>query len=466
MAHNKLYRSFIILQEDERGTDSAANSLAGYAKVEAKGDKCKVSFYAQNLNKENTYKMVLICSKKDCRQLIDLGRLDINESGKGETCKEYYINDIAGLGISYESISGAGICLMDNENMIFLLHGFMNGEETSENWKDYKVVKDTGISNPEPSDRKIEEVKVEKEAKITAKSSISETKISEQKQQEKPRNTEKAKEEVKEKTIEKQAVLETNPEVKDAERKSKKYKDKCGAEKEIKKIYDKLEETELNVNINIPNLKEDVVIYGFITRKDENNDCYIEKFKLDAQCSKKKELLISEMKKSRRIEENTQLDRIDFDKYEESIKNSGNDSFEIKGAEGKYFESIAQGFSKFNGSISEIEHCKWYKVDVDSMDSLCDKTNYDKYTLAYYPMQNYYPYISRENHFLLGYKCSSEGELQYIVYGIPGSRKIEDQPYGGKTGFVTWSDDGTRSGNGYWLMFYDYKKCSIVVPVE
>ena len=50
MASNKLYRSFIILQEDERGHSiSNDKPLSGYAKIEAKGEKCKIAFYAQNL---------------------------------------------------------------------------------------------------------------------------------------------------------------------------------------------------------------------------------------------------------------------------------------------------------------------------------------------------------------------------------------------------------------------------------
>lgn len=53
MAHNKLYRNFIILQEDEKThAASGEKALSGYAKIEAKGDKCKISFYAQNLKKE------------------------------------------------------------------------------------------------------------------------------------------------------------------------------------------------------------------------------------------------------------------------------------------------------------------------------------------------------------------------------------------------------------------------------
>ena len=52
-SNNRLYRNFVILQEDERGySNSSDKTLSGYSKIEAKGDKCKISFYAQNLKKE------------------------------------------------------------------------------------------------------------------------------------------------------------------------------------------------------------------------------------------------------------------------------------------------------------------------------------------------------------------------------------------------------------------------------
>ena len=142
MAHNKLYRNFIILQEDERGySHSNDKALSGYAKVEAKGDKCKVSFYAQNLRQEDNYSMVLICCKRDLKQLIDLGPLAINGVGKGDTSKEYYVNNIAGLGMSYEKISGAAICKVKDNETEFIMHGFMNGEDSTDNWRKFKVVK-------------------------------------------------------------------------------------------------------------------------------------------------------------------------------------------------------------------------------------------------------------------------------------------------------------------------------------
>ena len=85
-SNNRLYRNFVILQEDERGyANSEDKTLSGYSKIEAKGDKCKISFYAQNLRKdEDKYNMMLICDKKDNKQIVDLGKLDVSIAGKAD----------------------------------------------------------------------------------------------------------------------------------------------------------------------------------------------------------------------------------------------------------------------------------------------------------------------------------------------------------------------------------------------
>ena len=73
-SNNKLYRNFVILQEDERGySNSSDKTLSGYSKIEAKGEKCKISFYAQNLKKDNdSYYMVTICFISFLPQIITI----------------------------------------------------------------------------------------------------------------------------------------------------------------------------------------------------------------------------------------------------------------------------------------------------------------------------------------------------------------------------------------------------------
>ncbi|WP_458339806.1 DUF7922 domain-containing protein, partial [Clostridium perfringens] len=123
-------------------SSSNDKTLSGYSKIEAKGDRCKISFYAQNLrNDGDDYCIMAICNKKDTKKIVDLGKITISDGGKAEITKEYSVDDIAGLGLSYDKISGAAIAKMKNEMPIIIMCGFINGEQPGDNWKNYKMVK-------------------------------------------------------------------------------------------------------------------------------------------------------------------------------------------------------------------------------------------------------------------------------------------------------------------------------------
>lgn len=386
MAHNKLYRNFIILQEDEKiHAASGEKALSGYAKIEAKGDKCKISFYAQNLKKENGYSVVLICYKKDMKQIVDLGSLEISNIGKGEAIKEYYVNNIAGLDFSYEKISGAAICKYVGGELTYLMYGFMNGENVGDSWKKCKVLKCSD---------KPEELKEVKPVKSK---------------------------EVKE-------VKEEKPEHKD-HHEEKKHKDN----KEEKCDVCKEEKDNKKVDNCHQNYTDNMGCMGACKKRDE----------LESEGSK-------------------------FDEYEAQIvedKELDPYDFEMRGSLGEFFENIVKDFDEVKNKFKEIKYCKWYKIKVDNLDDMCNISNYNKYTIAYYPMLNYYPYIKKYGYFMLGYKCDERGNLKYIVYGVPGNKDIDEQPYSGKTGFVTWMS-GDKDQEGCWLMFYDYKSSTVVVPMK
>lgn len=641
MAHNKLYRNFIILQEDERGySQSNDKALSGYAKVEAKGDKCKISFYAQNLRQEDNYSMVLICCKKDLKQLIDIGPLAINEVGKGDTSKEYYVNNIASLGISYEKISGAAICRVKDNETEFVMHGFMNGEESADNWRKFKIIKadsrkyvdkttlqtkekenltvstlnktitqsgtkeDELVKAPKLQDesveRKKDDIDLQPKANIESKvedkqnripedhQNITETidnldeernKNKESKKCEKDYKHDKCDKHDKEDKYDKcdkhdKCDKEDKYDKHDKYDKYDKYdkwdKDekynKCDKydkhdkydyfEKEediddvIGKIANKLDTYDGVIDLKVSHhMYEEVIVYGFIKDKKNHNSKW-KKFKLEKKCRNENQDIDNVQVSSRRIEENFKLDKlndvdtsdrmdiIDFDEYENNIQqgnlggatgandtstmnttgtgesmeqgnsntgmgqintgtmwqpwsgnsvsqtgtgamnqtgsntgtdqtssntgmnqmntgtmeqpetsgetggmgqldlnmgdtsnennnnqNTSNQGFTISGDIGKYFEKLAQDFKPFIGKLNDINFCKWYKIIVNGIEDLSNDTNYNKYTLAYYPMLNYYPYISKKGHFLLGYKCNKDGEMQYIIYAIPGSKE-------------------------------------------
>ena len=389
-SNNRLYRNFVILQEDERGyANSEDKTLSGYSKIEAKGDKCKISFYAQNLKKDNDkYYMGLICSKKDIKQIVNLGPLEVTDKGKGEVTKEFNVSNIAGLNLDFDKISGAAIVKMNNDSPIFVMCGFLNGQQPTDNWKGYTIVKTRDVRS--------------------TKSNI---------------------------------IKDSKKEIKKNDSKKRKVKEESLSENEAKEEEKPIIENPIRDEVEV---------------------------KIEPEETKKE---FAESEESEIIEENEPKENLrgKFEDYEDEIE--ANKEFDpingkIRGSIGEYFESIVDGFERDTDSIDELKYTKWYKVTVNDLREMCNMNNYNKYTLAYYPMLNYYPYIKKYGFFMIGYKCDSKGNLKHIIYGVPGKKDKDEQPYDGRTGFVTWVSIKNNANNGCWLMFYDFKNSTVVVPMK
>jgi len=352
-------RYFIILQEDEKGYSLDADKIpSGYAKLEMKNNKCKISYYLQNLRKEKQpYYMVLICGKKDVNKIIKLGKLNIDDYGRVDISNEYDMENIADTGISAEKIIGAAIVKFLDTNVVSIMSGFSTTDKPNE-WRSYKLA-DFNNENKETGTENL-----------------------------------------------------TNE------------FDKYEQNIELIKIKSDEVDTKQRVNVETPDKSEQEI--------DANKDR-----------DKKQDKEYKEAKKD--IE----------DKWEYT-----------KDAMGDFFKAVAQGFEEMPDFSKEIKWCKWHKVHVNNLESMYDFSDYNKYTIAYYPMICYYPYIKNHKSFMLGYKCDSDGMMKYIVYGIPGTKAKAHQPYGGKTGFVTWISNNEDDEMGHWLMFYDFKKSTIVVPLK
>ncbi|MGL5767881.1 MAG: hypothetical protein ACRCX8_19775 [Sarcina sp.] len=362
MAHSKLYRSFIILQEDERGHSiSKDKPLSGYAKIEVKGDSCKIAFYAQNLKTDyGNCHMMLICNKKDAKVLIELGSMNITEQGKVESSHEYDSKDIGKTGFDYDKVVGAAIYKQIGGQMVYLMCGFLNGEQPSNNWKEYS------------------KVQCSKDAKLEKKSYV-----------------------------------------KDDDKSKKKCDDDKGQDKD--KQSSKTEE-----------------------KKDDKSN--VKAPEKDCGCKEREE----------------------FDKYEENIelvRSNKDKEPDFKGAMGEFFSNIVVGLEEVNVT-DEIKNVKWYKVPVSCFEEMCNICNYNKYTTLYYPMLNYYPYIIKNGCFTIGLKCNEKGKIKYLIYGIKGTKEKVDQPYSGKTGFVTFVEGENSNEQGCWLMFYDFRNSMVVVPMK
>lgn len=436
MAHSKLYRSFIILQEDERGHSTSNDKpLSGYAKVESKGDKCKIAFYAQNLKADYGHcQMVLVCNKKDGKYNVNLGPVNISPQGKAEMNVEYDANNIGDFGVSYDKIVGASLCKEISGKMVFLMCGFLNGEQPKDNWKNYKMMA------AKKDDKK--SVNTNKEAN---KQSQANTEAKKQEHKENNKGT---------MANSNQAGIENNMANNNQENMSNK---------------NNINQENISNNNNNNNNNNENMTNNSWANNNNNNDNWNNNYEHHHEHKKHHDDDHHEHHEHHSCCQGRDDYESKFDDYEREIDETNRydeDDFELRGAMGEFFGSVVDELELTRGFTKEIKNCKWYKVKVDDFDDMCNSSHYNKYTVAYYPMINYYPYIVKHGHFMLGLKCDNSGVVKYVVYGVPGTKDKKDQPYGGKTGFVTWCPDNKDGNKGHWLMFYDFQNSMVVVPMK
>ncbi|EPY2278687.1 hypothetical protein ACXAT3_003462 [Clostridium sporogenes] len=240
-------------------------------------------------------------------------------------------------------------------------------------------------------------------------------------------------------------------------------------EKVNKTIFDKYEETIEEIKIkdsNNTNKDGDNKVKSVQEHKEKNLHSENREKGKDIKESNEKDLDSEDREKGKDIKESDEKDlekaKKPIEKNEDKKRNKQNTPI---GLEGKYFRSLVEDLDSVDNITDEIKNCIWYKIDAKDEDDMRNTCNYDKFMVLYNPMLGYYSYIKKHGHYILGYKCDSSGNMKYLVYGIPGDKTREDQPFKGKSGFVTWIEN-KENNLGYWLMFYDYKTNNILIPVK
>ncbi|WP_443661569.1 DUF7922 domain-containing protein [Clostridium sp.] len=419
-------RYFIILQEDEKGYSLETDKIpSGYAKLEMKNSKCKISYYVQNLRKEKQpYYMILICGRKDVNKIIKVGKLNIDDHGRVDIFHEYDMDNIADTGINAEKIIGAAIVKFLDNNVISIMSGFSTTEKPNE-WKSYKLA---------DSNKESKENKETKETKETRTDNV------------------KNEFDEYEQSIE---MIKVKSDIAD-----KKVDDVVAPKVDIEQ---RIESNDVLPLEDQKNVAEEIDINQRVNSCDIEIPMEEEKEEKVEESNPESEFEdIIRDKDKKHCEQDNKKKEYGCNKKE---NNSYKDEYP-KGAMGNFFKSVAEDFVKVPDFTNEIKWCTWYKVPVHNLENMYDLSDYNKYAIAYYPMICYYPYIRNCKSFMLGYKCDSKGNMKYIVYGIPGSRNKAHQPYGGKTGFVTWIADKENDEMGHWLMFYDFKNSTVVVPIK
>ncbi|GAA0744009.1 hypothetical protein [Clostridium oceanicum] len=437
MAQKKAYsRYFIILQEDEKGYSLGVDkSASGYVKMEIKNGKCKISYYVQNIKKESApYYMVLICDKKDTSKIIKVGEMNIDEYGRADICYEYGEDNIANSNISADKVSGAAIVKFIDSNIISVMSGFSTTD--TPRWKNFNMIEPSKVRNEEKEEKSKSHKKVDKKTKTEQK-------------------------------IEDKSIFdkyEDNIEkIKDTEVKEENNKD------EITTVKEKNIEENIDKEVNDKNIKEN----KNPIKKDLSDNRNIEDH--EKECESKED--IDDSKEDTTTVKNNESDVDSFKNNDENKHIFIDNTIDVKsedyrdkedyprGVVGNFFNSLVKDFKNIENFNEEIKRCKWYNIPIENKDDMKDTCNYDKYMVVYHPMISYYPYIEKHKHYVMGYKCDKEGEMKYLVYGIPGKKAKKDQPFEGKSGFVTWISKENEE-DGYWLMFYDYKTSKVIIPTN
>jgi hypothetical protein len=456
LALKKSYsRYFIILQEDEKGYSFSSDKVAsGYAKLEMKNDKCKVSYYVQNLKREMApYYMILVCNKKEVKKIIKIGEMNIDDYGRADVFYEYPIDNVAGSGISMDKVSGAAIVKLLNNNVISVMSGFASTEIPE--WKSFVMVED-----------KNRDKIAEKDETLNSKNIFDkyEENIEELKKKESSSKEEETLESKDETKIDNLHVVEKQ------EVREKNYNfNKCNIE-----ISDETDKR----NENVEDKSEEYVE----NKREEYKDIefkVIEEIKQEVKeeaREKPKGEVKEEIKEEVCNQKCSYINTEEYDKLQAEVKIevklSDEDEFGDypRGDTGKFFKSLTNEFEEISDLCTSIKRCKWYKVPINNIQEMYNSYDYNKYAMIYYPMASYYSYIKSFGHYLIGYKCDKKGKVKYLVYGIPGMKDKAYQPLEGKSGFVTWIPVENNSkeidGFGYWLMFYDFKTSTIVIPVK
>lgn len=414
-------RYFIILQEDEKGYSMSNSKFpTGYAKLEMKNQKCKLSFYIQNLKKDKEpYHTVLICSKKEQKNTVVLGLINIDEYGRSEVSYEYDLNKIGNTEMSMQDIKGAAVVKFNEYNMNCILNGFVS-KQRCEDWKTYTIIgKD---SRSEAIEEKIDVAKEDN----------------------------KKLEEVEQEEQDEQLVEEK-------------------VENEENNIFDKYEE-------KIENVKEETINMDSRDVRNEEEKIEeiqkIEQIKMKEEVTEEKKVSIEKEEVVNERDDEVENNTIKEVNIKEEFRNKckKNTDYPV-GALGEFFKSLVDEFSEINDIDKNIKRCKWFKIPIKCFEDMDSIDNYNQYTIIYYPMVCYYPYVKKYGHYVIGYKCDKYGKIKYLIYGIPGTKSKYDQPYGGRSGFVTWipkkeEDEWKKDCMGYWIMFYDFRKSTIVIPVR
>lgn len=111
MASNNEYkRYFIILQEDDKGYEmSTGKTPTGYVKIEVKNGRVRLNAFIQNVKLEDQieYRLILVAAGK--KLAVDIGKIIIDNSGRGELSYELESDNVLKSGMNIGDFTVAAV---------------------------------------------------------------------------------------------------------------------------------------------------------------------------------------------------------------------------------------------------------------------------------------------------------------------------------------------------------------------
>lgn len=437
MAAKKSYnRFFIIFQEEDKGYGTGPDRPpTGYVKVETKSDKSKITVYVQNVkpfeNGECLYKCFLISHQDEKDSVAYLGIMDIDELGRGESSWESSAENAFDTKTSIDKFNAAAI-VAEREGMgviVAPLAGYMSKEKFE--WRSKIPLQKHNEVKETVQEVKEEKITCEEPYEEAAKFEEYEKQISEMVSSKDGLRPAKG---VKEPVSEEIDVSEDRSET-----------------KEIKIPEDESETDNRDINNTDDSKNEDYEEYVDNDFEEEDDEIRNKHKHDNKYCEHKCE--------------EYKYDKKDYKNYDDDYNEyMGYSKYDCRNMMKKLLEDILEEYEEVD-MHKELKDCRMWKVDMNKYRKDKNKIyKYPCYDLIFYPMLNnpycnYYHYIRRHGHYLFGIEYDRKRQagraLRRLVFGIPGSNNIFDQPFQGLTGFTTWIPSSSKSTEGYWIMMYD-----------
>ena len=506
-------RKFIILNK------KSDQNAKGHAKLEVRSGRGKISLNLEGLDtqldEDDIYKGYLISNEKSNFKSVDIGIVDLTKDGRGTLDWEFNSNSVGGTGIDIGNFNIVLIKLETNHRnkLEVPLGGYIHTDdrtiqivmnklekelkkvkvkevnieekeilesETTEDIEELQEIEEENIEEDIKLEEDLEQdsEEIEKLEEIEDIHEIEEVEVETEaiEEEEEEKTEESIQEEDFEDTLIQEEIEVINADTSGYVEDEEEYKSvrpmfKKGEHGFIQDLQEYLIDKEIISAEDLEEESEDAHVEEDIEYGLEDNDMEYDieddsEYYIEDNYIKGEEDLLYDIRSAQCASTFMNDQNYLYNKYT-------NDSFANYSQQiANYTLNILKFFKKVSPFKQEFEGYTWWEIEYD-------KRNIHRGFLPYYNylVNMYYPYncitkyatsqsqIKKHEHYIFGVVKENQ-KIRHYVYGIPGKFTEEDQPYGGKTGFVTWFEKEEDDDNlGYWIIYIDALTGSIVRPL-